>query len=1114
MAAVRERGGRVTRLRVSHAFHSPLMEPMLEEFTRIAEQVTYRRPVVAAASSVTGETVGESDWATPSYWVEQVRRPVLFHDALRTVTGSLAAGRLLEIGPDPVLSGLTDPESGPSFAVLRKGLPEVETFLAAVAELYVRGADVDWAALFAGSGARDVSLPTYAFQRQRYWLQPARAAADARGLGLAATDHPLLGAAVSVAGSGTLLLTSRLSVGTHPWLADHVVAGSVVVPGTVFVELGLQAGDRAGCGRLAELVIQAPLVLPPDSGVTVQITVEPAEADGGKGRALQVYARPDDAASDQPWTLHATGVVDDGGAGPAGAAGLGSWPPAGAGELALDGLYDVLDESGLSYGPGFRGLERVWESGDDLFVEAVLPEPVAGEVAAFGLHPALLDTVLHALAVRAGEGQGALLPFSWSGVSLYSVGAGVVRARLTPCGADAYSLYVSDAVGAPVAVVDSLALRPVSAADVVRAATGPDGLFRLEWGPAPVGRRQESACAEHWAVVGDVETAAWRESGVPVRHYADLAALVGAVDAGEVAPSVVGLSVAANSGDVLSPVADVLGAMRTWLSQERWANTPLVVLTSGAVALHPVSGAETPDLAGAGVWGLVRSAISEHPGRVVLADVDRTAASYRALAERLSPLDEPQLALRAGEVWVPRLVRMVSGAGEARVPSPWSGDGTVLITGGTGGLGAEVARHLVTVHGVRDLLLVSRRGIEAPDAGELAGQLEELGARVSVRACDVADREALAAVLEGVYLSGVVHAAGVLDDGLIADLTAERLAGVLAAKAVSALHLHELTADRKLSAFVLFSSFAGVVGNPGQAAYSAANNVLDALAVARRAQGLPAVSLAWGMWETGMGGRLAQEDVTRLRRGGFTPLAVAEALALLDTALAVNEPLAVPVALRTSALAAGSGQVPFVLRDLVPTAGRRWRVAASGGAAGTGLVERLRGLGPAERDRVLLDTVLTEVAGVLGHGSAGAVDASRAFKELGFDSLTAVDLRNRLNRVTGLQLPATLIFDHPTILSLRDHISAELALSDDGDTAFLMGELDKLGTVLAETAPAADDDTHAAIGDRLQQLLATWSAGATDGGNQDADDGNRVELDNATDDELFALLDDKPWVAD
>ncbi|MGW5474954.1 SDR family NAD(P)-dependent oxidoreductase, partial [Streptomyces chartreusis] len=1099
MAAVRERGHRVTRLRVSHAFHSPLMEPMLDEFTAVAEQITYRRPVLAAASSVTGAAVAEADWTTPSYWVQQVRHPVLFRDALATATGSLGAGRLLEIGPDPVLSGLVDPATAPSFSVLRKGRPEAETLLTGLAELFVRGTRVDWAALFEGSGARRVALPTYAFQRRRYWLEPSRAAADARGLGLAPAEHPLLGAAVTVAGSDTLLLTSRLSVRTHPWLADHVVAGNVVVPGTAFVELALQAGDRADCGRLAELTLQTPLALPPDGGVTVQITVEPPAADDVEARTLRIYARPDDAAPDQPWTAHATGLLDDAATTPPAAPELRAWPPAGARELDLDGLYERLHQSGLSYGPTFRGLARAWTSGDDLLVEAALPESATGEATAFGLHPALLDSVLHALALRAGEGQGALLPFLWSGAAFHTVGAGVVRARLTPRGSDTYALHVADATGAPVAVVDSLVLRPVAAADLTRAATGPDGLFRLDWVPAPTTDRPETARTGHWAVVGDRDTGAWRESGVPTKHYADLDDLITAMDAGEAAPAAVGLVVAPNSGEVPSPVADLLGAMRTWLAHERWADTPLVALTTGAVALHHASGTDAPDLSGAGAWGLARSAISEHPGRLALADVDGTAASYRALAERLTPLDEPQLALRDGEAWVPRLVRMASGgvlvppaatpdrtwrmevagqgrldgvapiteepralgpgevrvavraagvnfrdvlnvlgtypgdagrlghegagvvvevgpevtglvvgdrvmglldgafgplavtdarllarvpegwsfeqaasvpivfltayyalvdlaglkqgesvlihaaaggvgmaavqlarhlgaevyataseskwpvlrdlgidderiassrttefeqrfksgvdavldalAGEfvdaslrlvrpggrfiemgkadvrdpeqvaathrgvtyrafdtfdagperiagmwavlldlfeqgalrpvtmtsydlcrapealrllgqakhvgkvvLRVPSPWGGEGAVLITGGTGGLGAEVARHLVTEHGVRDLLLVSRSGLEAAGATELRDELAELGARVDVRACDVSDRAALAAVLDGVEVSAVVHAAGVLDDGLVADLTPERLARVMAAK--------------------------------------------------------------------------------------------------------------------------------------------------------------------------------------------------------------------------------------------------------------------------------------------------------------------------------------------
>ncbi|WP_312847787.1 SDR family NAD(P)-dependent oxidoreductase, partial [Streptomyces sp. WAC 01325] len=328
------------------------------------------------------------------------------------------------------------------------------------------------------------------------------------------------------------------------------------------------------------------------------------------------------------------------------------------------------------------------------------------------------------------------------------------------------------------------------------------------------------------------------------------------------------------------------------------------------------------------------------------------------------------------------------------------------------------------MHGVRDLLLVSRRGAAAPGACELVAELEQLGARVGVRACDVADRESLAAVLDGVDLSGVVHAAGVLDDGLIGDLSAERVSRVMAAKAESALHLHELTADRELSAFVLFSSFAGVVGNAGQAAYSAANNVLDALAVARRGQGLPAVSLAWGMWANadGMGGTLGQAELERMARQGFPALETGEGLALLDAALLVNEPIAAPVALRTSALGdAGHGALPAVLHELVPLRVRRRAVRAAAAADGE-LARRLGALAPAEQRRDVLELVQAHAAVALGHASAASVDETRSFKDLGFDSLTAVDLRNRLGSATGITLPATLVFDHPNPNSLTDYL--------------------------------------------------------------------------------------------
>ncbi|WP_215911745.1 type I polyketide synthase, partial [Streptomyces coffeae] len=982
MAVAGEQGCRVSRLRVSHAFHSALMEPMLAEFAEVAASVSYRQPSITALSTVTGQSLDEGEWTTPEYWVRQVREPVRFHDALAAVTDGQGVSRLLEVGPDPVLTSLAQSGSDAveSVCVLRKGRAEAATLLTAVAELFVRGTVVDWGSVFAGCGGRRVELPTYAFQRQRFWLEGSRPVTDVRGLGLGAAEHPLLGAAVVVAGSDAVLLTSRLSVQSHPWLADHVVAGSVVVPGTAFVELAVQASDRVGCDRVEELMLQAPLVVPQDGAVDVQVSVDASEYEDGR-REVRVYSRGEDAGADEPWTLHATGVLTATAERGAVEWDLRVWPPAGAESVSLEGLYEGLAGSGLAYGSAFRGLREVWKRGEDLFVEAALPEQIAGEGAAFGLHPALLDCVLHALGVWGESVEGALLPFLWSGVSLSAVGARTVRAHLSPCGSGEYGVRLADAAGDPVAQIDSLVLRPVAVVDLAHAALAAEGrLLRLDWVPAPTS--EGPGTSDRWAVLGGSQPDGWQVGGVAV--YADVAGLVAALDEGGDVPGSVLLPVG-NSGDLLGGVAGVLALMQAWLAEERLAGSRLVVSTTGAVAVSAAVGSEGLDLAGAGVWGLVRSAVSEHPGRFVLADVDGEESSYRALTGGLAELvaqGESQVAVREGQVWLPRVRRLpldavtepsaaaadvhVNGTDEDGLEGalpvaearrvPWPESGTVLVTGGTGGLGAVVARHLVAEHGVRDLLLLSRRGLEAPVAEVLREELMGLGARVTVTACDVADREALAGVLDAipadVPLRGVVHAAGVLDDGLVVDVTSERLARVLVAKAESAVHLHELTCDRELDAFVLFSSFAGVVGNAGQAAYAAANAVLDGLAVSRRAQGLPAVSLAWGMWEQaeGMGGRLSDADVARMRRQGFPPLTTEDALVLLDSALKINEPVVLPVALRLSVLAGRRETVPRVLEGLLPAVRQR-RTAGEAVVDGEGgLARRLEGLAPAEQD--------------------------------------------------------------------------------------------------------------------------------------------------------------------
>ncbi|WP_043191738.1 type I polyketide synthase, partial [Streptomyces roseoverticillatus] len=370
-----------------------------------------------------------------------------------------------------------------------------------------------------------------------------------------------------------------------------------------------------------------------------------------------------------------------------------------------------------------------------------------------------------------------------------------------------------------------------------------------------------------------------------------------------------------------------------------------------------------------------------------------------------------------------------------------------LITGGTGGLGRVVARHLVAEHGVRSLLLVSRRGPAAEGVEELVSELARQGAEAVVEACDVTDGAAVEDLVARHPVTAVVHTAGVLDDGVIGSLTPERLAGVLQPKVDAAWNLHEATKDRDLDAFVVFSSVAGVVGSSGQANYAAGNAFLDALARHRRAQGLPAVSLAWGPWsqDSGMTGTLSDADLQRIARSGMPELTPAEGVALFDAALAAGAAHVLPVRFDLAVLR-GQEDVPPLLRGLVRSRARRSAVAGS--AAAAGLVGRLSPLGAVERREVLLDVVRAQVAVVLGHASPQTVDPTRAFQELGFDSLTAVELRNRINNATGLRLSPTAVFDYPTADALVGFLLDEM----------FGGQAEAVADVPAPVrAPAADD---------------------------------------------------------
>ncbi|MET9634392.1 SDR family NAD(P)-dependent oxidoreductase, partial [Lentzea sp. NPDC006480] len=1233
--AIAARFEKTKRLKVSHAFHSPLMEPMLDDFRRAIAGIRFSEPKIPI--SATG------DVTDPEYWVRHVRDAVRFTENV----AKIPATKFLEVGPDGVLSALVDG----AIPTLRKNKTEEAALATALGQVHVDGINVDWSPWLAGG--KLISLPTYPFDHERFWPKATVGgrAGDPAAYGLRSGGHPLLGAAIAVAGTDEFVLSGRLSLATHPWIADHVVGGAVLFPGTGFLDFAIRAGDMVGCDRVDGLTIVVPLVLPEREAVAVQVRV--GAPDGNGRRPVSIHSQLPD--SDE-WLQHASGTLAEGSN--HAEFDTAEWPPANAEELGLEAFYETLTEGGLAYGPIFRGLQRAWRNGDEVLVEVALPDSV-DDAATFGVHPALLDSALHAITFVDGAGQG--LPFEWNGVSLHAIGPSRLRVRLKHTGGDAVEVTAVDVEGAPVLSVKSLVVRTPS----VSAPSNPvaESLFRVDWVPVQVGEAAEidarvvelaggpGAAAVHEttkrvleilqnaeervvfvtrgaAAIGDEPitdlgaAAAWGlvrsaqaenpgrfllvdldensslTPGMLVTEEQQLIVRDGTVHAGRLARLQTGPTLVPPTGTpwhldttakgsldnlVLAPwqpeplqgkqvriairaaglnFRDVLNALGMYPGEagsfgaeaagivtelgpecaelsvgdpvfgmlfggmgpvgvveepyltrlpdgwtfEQGASVPLVFLTAyyALIELGNVRPGEKVLVhAGAGGVGMAAIQVAKHLGAEVFATASESKwgvlrglglddahignsrdtsfeqkfprvdlvlnaltgefidASLRLLGQGGRFLEMGKTDLREdvpgvfyrpfdlGEAHPDHIQRMLTALVElfgsdalaplpiaawdvrrARdafrfmsrakhvgkivitVPAGWDPDGTVVITGGTGGLGAELARHLVA-RGTRKLLLLSRRGLDSPGAEDLAA----LDADVTIAACDVADRDALAAVLGGHDVTAVVHTAGVLDDGVIASMTPERLEKVLRPKVDAAWNLHSLVPDAH---FVLYSSVSGVLGTAGQGNYAAGNAFLDALAQYRRSVGLPAVSLAWGAWtsDVGMTRTMDAAALERLEKSSMPPISLDHGLALFDAAVGVDEPLVVPARIITGASAT---MVPPLLRNLL-RGGRRTAARTQGTVA----LQGLQDVRPAERLRALVDVVRGEAAAVLGHSSADAIDADREFRQLGFDSLTSVELRNRLGTATGLTLPATLVFDYPTPEALAEHLVVEL----------------------------------------------------------------------------------------
>ncbi|HEV3094258.1 MAG TPA: SDR family NAD(P)-dependent oxidoreductase, partial [Solirubrobacteraceae bacterium] len=1061
---------------------------------------------VAFYSAVTGGVL-DGAGLDGEYWYRNLRDAVRFDAATMALLGD-GYGVFVESSPHPVLTvGVQETVEGARgegsvgtasnagvriLGSLRRGDGGAERFACSLGEAWSCGVEVDWRKVYDGTGAKRITLPTYPFQRKRYW--PERSSLTAGNLasaGLDAIDHPLLSVGTELGGGGEWLFTARLSLETHRWLADHAVHASPLVPPAVFVELALHAGAQVGCGRLQELEMRTPMVLPERGGVQVQLVVDGSE--GEESRSLAIYSRPQQHSEEvggvPPWTKNAAGTLVKGGEADerewlsTHMQSLASeeWPPTGCESLDVQRAYDRLESSGLEQGPAFGGLVAAWRQGDDLLAEVALPPDQRLHAGSFGMHPALLECALQAVALQpawdlaAQDRDGIPLVCEWHGLELHAPGASSLRVRLSHVD-DGVSLFAVDERGTPV----------VSARSLVRRSFALEGLASSE------ARHRNSLLAVDWV-----------KATLPL----ELAAADG--ESAESEATIVDLTTLAYGEDPVegarAALHDVLGKLQDWASQGRSGGARLVFLTRGAVAAQPQDGPPNPVAAAAG--GLVRAAQAEGLGHIQLVDMDEAHASLDALAPALA-LGEPQLAIRDGMALAPRLVPAASKPPDGEqldhgADTRFDPHGTVLLTGGTGTVGAVIARHLVAEHGVRSLILASRRGPDAPGADELQADLTELGATVTIAACDVADRGQLQALIASapseLPLCGVIHMAGALDDCTIGSLTVERVETVLAPKVQGAWHLHELTRDLELSAFVLFSSMAGTLCGGGQGSYAAANAFLDALAIHRRSEGEPALSIGWGFWEqaSDMTGGLGEIDRRRIARMGIAPLSSSEGVELFDLGCRAKHALVLPVRVNAGPLReqAAAGRLPAILGNLVP------RTARVEIATGDSLfLERFANADPDQREPIVRELVNREVAIVLGFDSAETIDEQRAFKDLGFDSLAAVELRNRLTAATGGQLPATLIFDYPTPVALSSHLLEQLQGGSPSAAPSVEAELERLES---RVASLQDERERARAITNLRAILARLtSTPASENGS------TLVEtIEGASDEEIFGLID-------
>ncbi|KAK3181552.1 polyketide synthetase [Lecanicillium sp. MT-2017a] len=1011
------KGRRTTVLQnIKHGFHSPLMDDILPDLEKALESPLRcaETASVPLVSTVTGQQEDAVQLSSSKHWIRHVREPVQFAAAVDELRLKQDVSLFVEVGPSSMLS------THVTGAISTHGT--VDRLLNTIGQIWTRGISVNWSAVFEGSGGRFVSLPVYAFQRQKYWLPynprsrtlsreatPGQGTAGVPGSEL---GHGILINSTSILGTGSIICFGSLSKARQPWLWDHIISGQSLLPATAFAELAMRAGMEceyqveSESMELEELAVVKPLILSSNEEdflnkeeseeVQVQVLVgEPQTTGNGTvvSRDVSVYSRPSGVAARHEWTRHATGTLKQS-------------PIASNTKMRLENdtnrtdsesdvnvpeMYKVLADAGIYYGQPFQAIRSIWRlEGEDLLVH-IDPPHKSSDNSSFIIHPAVLDAALHASVIASGDkvGTGGIkLPFSMRGFQIFAKPdiSDSILSTVSHLGEDRIRVSLANKSTSVVfAEIDEVHLRAWKS-DIA----GGD-LYRLEW----VQSVSESA-------VSDSTTSIYEKFRVPGS---------GSIEAAGVSQAV---------HDAIAEALHVIHERRATLTSA-FSQDVLVFVTERASS---VGNRSDIDVVAAAVWGFVRSAQAEFGGdRIMLVDLDGSTESEAALPVAIASGQET-IALQSGTMMVPKLVKQPPVL-DASQSSTLDVRGTVLITGGTGGLGAILSRYLVHTYGAKKLILASRSGMKAPTARELYSELSDAGATVRVEACDISNREELAVILSTIHplppITSIIHCAGVVDDALLSWQTSERISQVLRPKVDGAWNLHELMPST-VHSFILFSSYVSILGNEGQAAYTAGNSFLDALARFRVARGLPALSLAWGPWANDEGmaapGKLVAPNP---RVANAQPVTDEQGMQLFFRALQVQakttppEPVIVPMLLRG----------PFPLVQTVDFLAKQKDVSPKPHTESEATWRQsLVGVSIEDRHDILLALLKEEVAAVLGY-QKDILLPDRPLVELGFDSFTSVLLTNRLKILTGFSsIPVTLALDYDTLQALVQYLLA------------------------------------------------------------------------------------------